>query len=89
MAITGNNLFLNTFGKQINNLIYELETVRLKGGYGGNGQQLDLGRSIALYKACIKEIESLHKQKTELVKALDHKESEIDLLTSRLNSTAG
>ena len=86
MTLQGNNVFLNTFGKRIEKLMFDLETYRLKGSYGGN---INLAEAIGMYKACLKEINDLQKQNNELVKALDHKESEIDLLNSRLSGVSG
>lgn len=63
------NIWLETYGKRIDNLVYDLEKYRLNGSYGGN---LNLGEIISLFKGAKLEITNLS------IKLIELKEKEVE-----------
>lgn len=63
------NIWLETYGRRIDKLVYELEKYRLNGSYGGN---LNLGEIISLFKGAKLEITNLG------IKLIKLKEIEIE-----------
>jgi len=62
-------IWLETYGKRVDKLIYDLEKYRLNGSYGGN---LNLGEIISLFRGAKSEITNLS------IKLIELKEIEVE-----------
>ena len=87
------NVWLNSFGRRISNLLTHIEEQRLKGGYGGS---LNLNEVITLFKGAQNEIvrqdteiKSLNEKIKSLENAVKRQDDDMKKLAESIKQPAG